>query len=179
MTHGATMVYPAEAFEPKAVLQTIQEERCTALYGVPTMFIAELADPDFATYDLSSLRTGVMAGSPCPVEVMRQVMARQMSTDRRSDHLHRWHDRDIYAGVQRLDPQRGGATPIGQQRRDRHGLSQYANRAGGSEDQCLLHERERGERARQRKASHCRQWSVASHRRRREGHSVQRHRDER
>jgi fatty-acyl-CoA synthase len=74
MTHGATMVYPAEAFEPKAVLQTIQEERCTALYGVPTMFIAELADPDFAQYDLSSLRTGVMAGSPCPVEVMRQVI---------------------------------------------------------------------------------------------------------
>jgi fatty-acyl-CoA synthase len=74
MTHGATMVYPAEAFEPKAVLQTIQEERCTALYGVPTMFIAELADPDFAQYDFSSLRTGVMAGSPCPVEVMRQVI---------------------------------------------------------------------------------------------------------
>jgi fatty-acyl-CoA synthase len=74
MTHGATMVYPAEAFEPKAVLQTIQEERCTALYGVPTMFITELADPDFPSYDLSSLRTGVMAGSPCPVEVMRQVI---------------------------------------------------------------------------------------------------------
>src|SRR5690349_9258675 len=74
MTHGATMIYPAEAFEPKAVLQTVQEERCTALYGVPTMFIAELADPDFASYDLSSLRTGVMAGSPCPVEVMRQVI---------------------------------------------------------------------------------------------------------
>src|SRR5262245_55647717 len=71
-THGATMIYPAEAFEPKAVLQAIQEERCTALYGVPTMFIAELADPEFFTYDLSSLRTGVMAGSPCPVEVMRQ-----------------------------------------------------------------------------------------------------------
>ncbi|HEY7022798.1 MAG TPA: AMP-binding protein [Ktedonobacterales bacterium] len=74
MTHGATMVYPAEAFEPKAVLQTIQEEHCTALYGVPTMFIAELADPNFAQYDFSSLRTGVMAGSPCPVEVMRQVI---------------------------------------------------------------------------------------------------------
>jgi fatty-acyl-CoA synthase len=74
VTHGATMVYPAEAFEPTAVLQTIQEEQCTALYGVPTMFIAELADPGFATYDLSSLRTGVMAGSPCPVEVMRQVI---------------------------------------------------------------------------------------------------------
>jgi fatty-acyl-CoA synthase len=74
MTHGATMIYPCEAFEPEAVLRTIQEERCTALYGVPTMFIAELAEPDFATYDLTSLRTGVMAGSPCPVEVMRQVI---------------------------------------------------------------------------------------------------------
>ena len=76
MTHGATMVYPAETFEPQAVLQAVQEERCTALYGVPTMFIAELAQPDFASYDLSSLRTGVMAGSPCPVQVMRQVIDR-------------------------------------------------------------------------------------------------------
>ena len=76
MTHGATMVYPAETFEPQAVLQSVQEERCTALYGVPTMFIAELAQPDFDTYDLSSLRTGVMAGSPCPVQVMRQVIDR-------------------------------------------------------------------------------------------------------
>ncbi len=74
MTHGATMVYPAEAFEPGAVLETVQAERCTSLYGVPTMFIAELAYPDFAKYDLSSLRTGVMAGSPCPVQVMRQVI---------------------------------------------------------------------------------------------------------
>ncbi len=74
MTHGATMVYPAETFDPAAVLEAVQEERCTSLYGVPTMFIAELAYPDFATYDLSSLRTGVMAGSPCPVQVMRQVI---------------------------------------------------------------------------------------------------------
>src|SRR6185437_11385498 len=70
------MVYPAETFEPQAVLQTVQDERCTALYGVPTMFIAELAQPDFAQYDLSSLRTGVMAGSPCPVQVMREVIDR-------------------------------------------------------------------------------------------------------
>ena len=76
MTHGATMVYPAETFEPQAVLQTVQDERCTALYGVPTMFIAELAQPDFDQYDLSALRTGVMAGSPCPVQVMRQVIDR-------------------------------------------------------------------------------------------------------
>jgi fatty-acyl-CoA synthase len=76
MTHGATMVYPAETFEPQAVLQTVQDERCTALYGVPTMFIAELAQSDFDQYDLSSLRTGVMAGSPCPVQVMRQTIDR-------------------------------------------------------------------------------------------------------
>ncbi|HZM40319.1 MAG TPA: AMP-binding protein [Acidimicrobiales bacterium] len=75
-THGATMVIPAEAFEPGAVLAAIQAERCTALYGVPTMFVAELGHPDFASYDLSSLRTGVMAGSPCPVEVMKACIDR-------------------------------------------------------------------------------------------------------
>jgi fatty-acyl-CoA synthase len=74
MTHGATMIYPAEAYDPAAVLQTVQDEQCTALYGVPTMFIGELAHPDFAKYDLSTLRTGVMAGSPCPVQVMRNVI---------------------------------------------------------------------------------------------------------
>jgi fatty-acyl-CoA synthase len=74
MSHGATMVYPAESFEPGAVLETVQAERCTALYGVPTMFIAELAHPDFKNYDLSTLRTGVMAGSPCPIQVMRNVI---------------------------------------------------------------------------------------------------------
>jgi fatty-acyl-CoA synthase len=81
MTHGAAMVYPAEAFEPQAVLETVQAEKCTALYGVPTMFIAELAYPDFERYDLSTLRTGVMAGSPCPVEVMKQVIARMHMTE--------------------------------------------------------------------------------------------------
>lgn len=69
------MVYPSEGFEPLSVLQTIQEERCTSLYGVPTMFIAELGHPDFASFDLSSLRTGVMAGSPCPIEIMRKVIS--------------------------------------------------------------------------------------------------------
>ncbi len=73
MTHGATMIYPSEGFDAKAVLEAVQEERATALYGVPTMFIAELEHPDFATYDLSSLRTGIMAGAPCPVEVMKKV----------------------------------------------------------------------------------------------------------
>ncbi len=76
VTHGACMVVPAEAFEPAATLAAVAEERCTSLYGVPTMFIAELALPDFDAYDLSSLRTGIMAGSPCPEEVMRQVMDR-------------------------------------------------------------------------------------------------------
>ncbi|HEY8614823.1 AMP-binding protein [Phenylobacterium sp.] len=76
VAHGATMVYPAEAFDPLAVLEAVQAEGCAALYGVPTMFIAVLACPGFDGFDVSSLRTGIMAGSPCPVEVMRQVIAR-------------------------------------------------------------------------------------------------------
>jgi fatty-acyl-CoA synthase len=75
-SHGACVVLPVEAFEPKAVLDAVQDEACTVLYGVPTMFIAELDHPDFASYDLSSLRTGIMAGSPCPIEVMRKVIER-------------------------------------------------------------------------------------------------------
>ncbi len=75
VTHGAAMVFPGEGFDPLAVLQAVAEERCTALYGVPTMFIAEMAHPDFAKYNLSSLRTGIMAGSPCPIEVMRRAIA--------------------------------------------------------------------------------------------------------
>jgi fatty-acyl-CoA synthase len=72
-SHGACIVYPAPAFEPGATLEAVEAERCTSLYGVPTMFIAELDHPDFATRDLGSLRTGIMAGSPCPVEVMKRV----------------------------------------------------------------------------------------------------------
>src|SRR5690242_2004408 len=72
-THGACMVVPAESFEPVASMEAVQEERCTALYGVPTMFIAELEHPEFSRFDFSSLRTGIMAGSPCPVEVMKKV----------------------------------------------------------------------------------------------------------
>ena len=72
-THGATMVIPGDSFDPLAVMRTVQAERCTALYGVPTMFIAELDHPEFKTFDFSSLRTGIMAGSPCPVEVMKKV----------------------------------------------------------------------------------------------------------
>ncbi|WP_430333781.1 AMP-binding protein [Rhodococcus sp. ACT016] len=75
-SHGAAMVIPGLSFDPSATLAAVQAERCTSLYGVPTMFIAELADPNFEAYDLSSLRTGIMAGSPCPVEVMKQVIER-------------------------------------------------------------------------------------------------------
>ncbi len=74
-THGACMVIPEAAFDPEATLRAVQEERCTSLYGVPTMFIAELEHPDFASFDLSSLRTGIMAGSPCPIETMRRVVS--------------------------------------------------------------------------------------------------------
>ncbi len=75
-SHGACMVIPAPSFDPAASLTAVAAERCTSLYGVPTMFIAELNDPGFESYDLSSLRTGIMAGSPCPVEVMKQVVER-------------------------------------------------------------------------------------------------------
>lgn len=75
ITHGAAIVIPAPTFGAKETLEAVVKERCTSLYGVPTMFIAELADPDFASYDLSTLRTGIMAGSPCPVEVMKRVQS--------------------------------------------------------------------------------------------------------
>jgi fatty-acyl-CoA synthase len=74
-THGACIVIPAPGFEPAATLRAVQDERCTSLYGVPTMFIAELGLPDFGEYDLTTLRTGIMAGSPCPVEVMKRVVS--------------------------------------------------------------------------------------------------------
>ncbi|WP_323753939.1 AMP-binding protein [Marinobacter sp.] len=73
ITHGSAMIYPGEGFDPKTVLQAVHQEKATALYGVPTMFIAELAEPDFDSYDLSTLRTGIMAGSICPAEVMKKV----------------------------------------------------------------------------------------------------------
>lgn len=76
LTSGATMVYPGEGFDPLATLQAVEEERCTALFGVPTMFIAELEHPRLPEFDLSSLRTGVMAGASCPIEVMRKVADR-------------------------------------------------------------------------------------------------------
>jgi fatty-acyl-CoA synthase len=75
VTHGSAMVLPGEGFDPLASLETVAEERCTALYGVPTMFIAELEHPEFKRFDLTSLRTGMMAGSPCPVEIMRRCIS--------------------------------------------------------------------------------------------------------
>jgi fatty-acyl-CoA synthase len=81
LTHGAAMVYPSDAFDPLAVLEAVSKERCTALYGVPTMFIAMLGHSEFDRFDLSSLRTGCMAGSPCPTEVMKQVIERMHMRD--------------------------------------------------------------------------------------------------
>ena len=81
LTHGAAMVYPSEGFDPLATLEAIAAERCTALYGVPTMFIAEMDHPEFGKFDLSSLRTGIMAGSPCPIEVMRKAVAQMHLSD--------------------------------------------------------------------------------------------------
>ena len=80
VTHGAAMIYPADGFDPVRTLTAVQKYRATALYGVPTMFIAELESPDFSSFDLTSLRTGIMAGSPCPVEVMKRVIAQMHLT---------------------------------------------------------------------------------------------------
>ena len=76
VVHGATIIYPSAGFDPLAVLKAVESERCTALHGVPTMFIAELQHPQFGEFDLSTLRAGIMAGSPCPIEIMRQVVDR-------------------------------------------------------------------------------------------------------
>jgi fatty-acyl-CoA synthase len=81
VTHGATMIYPSDGFDPEATLRAVSEEKATALYGVPTMFISELEHPDFESFDLSSLRTGIMAGSICPIEVMRKVIDRMHMKD--------------------------------------------------------------------------------------------------
>ena len=81
VAHGSTMVFPGEAFDPLDTLKTVQEERCTALHGVPTMFIMELDHPEFSSFDMSSLRTGIMAGAPCPAEVMRRVISEMNMKD--------------------------------------------------------------------------------------------------
>ncbi len=101
MTHGAASVLPGEGFEPLAVLETVARERCTALHGVPTMFIAELEHPRFGEFDLSSLRTGIMAGSPCPIAVMRRVVDRDAHAG--GDHLLR-HDGDQSRSAFRRSP---------------------------------------------------------------------------
>jgi fatty-acyl-CoA synthase len=74
LTHGSTMIYPSPVFDPAATMQAVQDERCTALYGVPTMFVAELSLENFDDYDVSTLRTGIMAGAPCPIEIMKRVI---------------------------------------------------------------------------------------------------------
>ncbi len=81
VVHGATMTYASDGFDPLAVLKTVEAEHCTGLFGVPTMFIAELEHPDFSRFDLSGLRTGIMAGSACPIEVMRKVIDRMHMSD--------------------------------------------------------------------------------------------------
>ncbi len=81
VTHGACIVISGEAFDPHKVLETVEQEKCTSLYGVPTMFIAELDLPDFDRFDLSSLRTGIMAGAPCPIDTMRKVQSRMNMTE--------------------------------------------------------------------------------------------------
>jgi fatty-acyl-CoA synthase len=81
VTCGAAVVYPSAGFDPDATLKAVEQERCTALYGVPSMFIAELGHPDFERFDLTSLRTGIMAGSPCPIEVMKKVVERMHMAD--------------------------------------------------------------------------------------------------
>ena len=91
LTHGATAIYPSAGFEPLAVLEAVQGERCTALYGVPTMFIAELDHPQFNRFELSSLRTGIMAGALCPNAIMQRVIERMHM---REVTICLWHDRD-------------------------------------------------------------------------------------
>ncbi|PZS24617.1 MAG: AMP-binding protein, partial [Pseudonocardiales bacterium] len=134
-SHGACVIIPAPGFDPVATLQAVADEQCTSLYGVPTMFIAELAVPDFADYDLSSLRTGIMAGSPCPVEVMKRVIAEMQmaevticygmtetspvstqtraddSLDRRVSSVGRVHP---HQEVKVVDPATGRPVPIGE-----------------------------------------------------------------
>jgi fatty-acyl-CoA synthase len=103
VTHGACIVIPSEAFDAGATLAAVADERCTSLYGVPTMFIAELADPSFATTDLSSLRTGIMAGSPCPVEVMKRVQS-EMHMDEVTICYGMTETSPVSAQTQRDDP---------------------------------------------------------------------------
>ncbi|MEU9800363.1 AMP-binding protein [Streptomyces sp. NPDC051000] len=135
-SHGAAMIIPAPSFEPGATLAAVEAESCTSLYGVPTMFIAELAHPDFDSHDLSSLRTGIMAGSPCPVEVMKEVIDRMgmaevsicygmtetspVSTQTRVDDSIEHRVSTVgrvgpHLEVKVVDPDSGGTVPRGEQ----------------------------------------------------------------
>ncbi|WP_155825452.1 AMP-binding protein [Hippea alviniae] len=136
VTHGATMVLPSEYFNPLAVLKAVEQEKCTALHGVPTMFIAELEHPDFKKFDLSTLRTGIMAGSPCPVEVMKRVntemhmsqveiaygqteaspVITQTPADDTLEHRTETVGRPLpYVEVKIIDPETGKILPVGEQ----------------------------------------------------------------
>ncbi len=109
VTHGACMVFPGEGFDPLATLETVAEERCTALHGVPTMFIAQLDHPEFARFDLSSLRTGIMAGSPCP-DRGHEALRRQ--DEPVGDHDRLRHDRDQPGELPKLDRGSAGAARV-------------------------------------------------------------------
>ena len=109
VTHGACMVFPGEGFDPLVTFETVAEERCTALHGVPTMFIAQLDHPEFERFDLTSLRTGIMAGSPCPIEVMKR--ARRQDESLRDHHRLR-HDRDLTGQLPKLDRRSAGAARL-------------------------------------------------------------------
>ncbi len=139
-SHGACMVIPAPAFDPVATLQAVQDEACTSLYGVPTMFIAELEHPEFGEFDLSSLRTGIMAGSPCPIETMRRVVDRDAHG---GGHDLLRDDRDL-AGVD-ADRRR---RPAGEARR--HGRARAPARRGQDR-----RSRERRGRRRARRPASC------------------------
>jgi fatty-acyl-CoA synthase len=113
VTHGAAIVIPSEAFEPRAALEAVVAERCTSLYGVPTMFIAELGLPDFADFDLSTLRTGIMAGSPCPIEIMRRVKS-ELHMDEVTICYGMTETSPVSAQTRRDDPLEKQVTTVGQ-----------------------------------------------------------------
>ncbi len=159
VTHGATMVLPSEYFDAKAVLKTVEKERCTALHGVPTMFIAELEHPDFKKYDLTSLRTGIMAGSPCPIEVMKRVNnemhmgeitiayglteASPVITMTLADDTLEHRTETVgtplpFVEVKIIDPQTGKIVPVGKQgelcTRGYHVMKYYYNNPGATRE---------------------------------------------
>ena len=158
VTHGSAIVYPNDGFDPLLVLETVQAERCTGLHGVPTMFIAELDHPRFKEFDLSTLRTGIMAGSPCPIEVMKRVVSDMHLSEitiaygmtetqpcqlpERCRHA---------ASAPRVHRGQGAAAPGGEDRRSGHGRGRGARRLGRAVHARLLGDaRVLGDRARRR-----------------------------